>query len=289
MPDLNSFPEIIFTHQCVRDLAWVIVSPPIVSGDFDGVHWWSHRDCIQEIEDCYPTLQQLDQDPELLLAHLATLKTRRLGLRFEALIAFWLTISPNFEVLLQNKQLIDKGYTLGEVDFIIRDLRSESVIHLEVAVKFYLGTAPFNDPYRWFGTTVRDQLGKKVDHFKQHQTQLSEKYPEQFPLAVDQRQCFMKGRLFYPSDQITPPDNVNDDHLKGSWVWLNAQQDSPRKLIPIDKDDWLAGLSAEQIITREQYSDFLPLELPQCYVSISDSGEELERIFALPDSFIFPD
>lgn len=266
----------------------MIASPPLVSGAFDGVHWWSGTDCNDEFEDCLPALRQLDQDPTALLQHLSALTSKRLGLRFEALVAFWLALSPNFAILRHNNQLIIDGITRGEVDFILKDLRNDKIIHLEVAVKFYLGTEPFDNSFRWFGTTLKDQLGKKVKHLRQRQTQLSKKYPEHFPLAVDIRQCFMKGRLFYPNGQTLSPDTVARNHLKGAWCRRSTKHDTQKNLIPIDKDDWLARLSKEQISTRQHYADFLTLDTPQCYISVSDEGEELERVFALPDGFEFP-
>jgi hypothetical protein len=117
-----------FSNRLVRDLAWVIASPPLVSGNFNDTHWWSHSDCLAEFEDCLPTLKSLDKDPAPLIAHLDKLTSGRLGLRFESFIAYWITISPNYELLAKNIQIIDalkKGrHTHGELDFIIRDIHS---------------------------------------------------------------------------------------------------------------------------------------------------------------------
>ena len=283
---MNNFPETPFQHQCVRDLAWVIASPPLVSGKLDNVHWWSYHDGLQEYQDCLPALQQLDKNPQPLLDHLNTLKSRRLGLRFEALIFFWLSMSPNYAILLQNKQLITQEKTLGEIDFIIKDLRSLELIHLEVAVKFYLGTEDLSDPYRWFGTTVSDQLGKKVDHLKQHQTQLSTKYPEHFPFPIDTRYCLLKGRLFYPDDSNTVPKGIAKHHLKGRWLRNTPTTDD--NVTAIDKQDWLATLSQAQLQQYNIVPDYPLQNSPQCYLRLSENNEELERIFILPDSFEFP-
>ncbi|HIO92120.1 MAG TPA: DUF1853 family protein [Leucothrix mucor] len=286
---MHNLPETPFKHQCVRDLAWVIASPPLVSGEIEGVHWWCYEDGLREYQDCLPRLYQLDKNPQALVKHLDNLKTKRLGLRFEALLAFWLEISPNYEVILQNKQLITTEKTLGEIDFIIKDLRSAHLIHLEVAVKFYLGTDDLNDPYRWFGTTVTDQLGKKVAHLRQHQTQLSSKYPEHFPYVVDECQCILKGRLFYPEGKNTMPEGIANNHLTGRWLRNQSTSSNTQiKVIPIDKKDWLATLSQEQLHEHTILSHYPSIDMPQCYLHLDKHKEKLERVFILPESFKFP-
>ena len=120
-----------FSNRLVRDLAWVIASPPLLAGNYNDTHWWSHANCLTEFEVCLPALLALDKDPSPLIEHFEKLKSGRLGLRFEHFIAYWLIISPNYELLTQNLQIIEpivsphkKGsHTHGELDFIIRNTR----------------------------------------------------------------------------------------------------------------------------------------------------------------------
>ena len=71
-----------FNHRCVQDLAWVIQSPPVISGTINGSRWLSKDDCQAEYEACFDALLQLDQHPEPLLAALADLKPYVIGKRF---------------------------------------------------------------------------------------------------------------------------------------------------------------------------------------------------------------
>ncbi len=298
-----------FTHRCVRDLAWVIASPPLVSGVFEiagsQTQWWDDAMCLQEFTDCLPALQLLNQDPRALIAYLDGIKSKHLGLRFEGLISFWLSaISPNFKLLAQNIQLNEisgdtRSRTIGEVDFIIQNNHSEKVIHLEVAVKFYLGTAPFDDPYRWFGTNTQDQLGKKLDHLKHHQTQLLLQHPEQIKFSIDERQCFIKGRLFYPLKAeagIKTPKGTADAHLRGHYLYYQKKGVQSGFYIPLEKSEWLASLtdndSVESRVKNSIQSTFAAEERARCYARIkkNDSGnwEEEDRIFCLPTEFTFP-
>ncbi len=287
----------IFNNRQVQDLAWVIASPPLLSGSYNNVYWWDDAHCKKEFNDCLPTLLALDKQPEPLLSHLAQLNSGRLGLRFESFIAYWIKISPNYQLIKQNIQIIESGHTYGELDFIIKDIHTNNIIHLEVAVKFYLGmmlgTQPSVDPYHWFGTNTNDQLGKKVDHLKQHQTQLSEKYQDHLQksigIQIDEKHCLLKGRLFYPMGSDIPPQGVNQSHLRGRWLQADNHQFSNKRFVPIEKDYWLAELRQKELRNLTQQQGLHELKRAQCYVELeSDSlriNSERNRIFNLPFDF----
>ena len=287
-----------FKHRSVRDLAWVIASPPLVSGILDGVKWWSNEDCIAEFNDCLDELHKLDLHPEPLNAHLNNVKNRRLGSVFEAYISYWLKISPNFCELHQNIQLIEDKHTYGEIDFIIQNLATNEIIHLEVAVKFYLGCEPYTDSYRWFGTNTKDQLGKKIDHLRSHQTQLSEKHPEKIQKhckhPINAKHCFVKGRLFYPKNSDTPPANLPlaDKHLRGRWSYVN-EYSANNKVISINKSHWLADLNSQDINELKDLSQktLSTIDRAECFVELEEIDGKLvekQRCFYLPDNFEFP-
>ena len=287
-----------FKHREVRDLAWVIASPPLVSGKLDDVHWWSYEDCLSEFDDCLTELKKLDLNPTPLIHHLSELQNRRLGSIFEGFISFWLEISPNFRELQKNIQIIEDKHTYGEIDYIIENTKTDEVIHLEVAVKFYLGCTPYEDAYRWFGTNTKDQLGKKIDHLKSHQTQLSTKYPSQlknyFDRKIDKKQCFIKGRLFYPENSNTSPQNIElaKDHLRGRWCYV-AERNKTVDAIKVNKSHWLAELNSADItdMAFASIESINTIDRAECYVETNknnaDSFEE-ERVFYLPSAFSFP-
>ncbi len=300
-----------FEHRCVRDLAWVIASPPLVAGVFERdehqTQWWTHEMCLREFADCMPALCILDQNPQALIAHLESIKSKRLGLRFEGFIAFWFSsISPNFTLLQRNIQLNEisgdtRSRTIGEIDFIIKEVKSGKLIHLEVAVKFYLGTSAFDDPYRWFGTNTRDQLGKKIDHLQNHQTQLLLRHPEQVDFIIDERHCLLKGRLFYPSTQqpmLKAPEGVTDDHLRGRYYQCDDADFSMNSttVVVLEKSQWLAELMDADLTDHSSRGAFICEDKAQCYAVIKKNSDknnresvETERIFCLPADFTFPD
>lgn len=288
-----------FKHRAVRDLAWVIASPPLVSGTLDEVHWWSEEDCLSEFNDCYEALCRLDIDPKPLIIHMANLKNSRLGSIFEGFISYWLKISPNYQELYQNIQIIEDKHTYGEIDFIIQAVSTGEIIHLEVAVKFYLGCEPYADSYRWFGTNTKDQLGKKIDHLKLHQTQLTQKHPEQIKQFcshnIDAKHCFIKGRLFYPEDSNETPQNISLDqnHLRGRWAFVN-ESINQKNLIHIKKSHWLCDLNTLDIneLRDRTKKSVNAIDRAECFIEFDKVDGllvETQRIFYLPKTFSFPD
>lgn len=284
----------MFKHRLVRDLAWVISSPPLISGKFNNTHWWSSRDCTKEYQDCLPALKALDKNPDPLITHINNIKARGLGHRFEALVSFWFKLSPNFILLESNIQVIIKGVTFGEIDFIIQDTYTKKIIHLEVSVKFYLGSPPFHDAFYWYGTNTKDQLGKKTQHLKEKQTQLATTHKEFLRnrgFEITAKHCLLKGRLFYPLKVNIAPNDADSDHLRGRWVQHQVKPNN-ELYYPLDKSNWLAKLEHDDI-----HEDLLMLNLkesewPKCYSQIkkSLSGEyqETSRMFFLPKMFRFP-
>ena len=285
-----------FRHKLVRDLAWVIASPPIRSGHIGNTYWWDDNKCQKEYQDCLPFLITLDKDPTHLEQHLAKTKSKRLGHRFEALVSFWLSISPNFKLMQQNIQIIEGGRTFGEIDFIILEISSGKIIHLEVCVKFYLGTEPFKDPYRWFGTNTKDQLGRKLDHLLTHQSQLSQKYKSHFSHKIDERHCFIKGRLFYPPGNNIAPEGTTINHLRGCWKYANTVSMRDGKYLALNKTLWLSELNNQDINNLQDSPVEIFEDRIHCYIEINESTDqdnqkhyqEIERVFLLPDTFTFP-
>ncbi len=280
-----------FSTKLVRDLAWVIASPPLQSGYIQNTYWWDEDRCQKEFQACLPALIELDRDPTVLEQHLSQSNSKRLGHRFESLVSYWLTISPNYELIQQNIQIIENGITLGEIDFIIQEISTGKNIHLEVCVKFYLGTKPYKNRYRWFGTNTKDQLGRKLDHLLTHQSQLSKTYEKHFCHQIDERHCFIKGRLFYPKENDVAPEGVTNNHLRGSWEYSDLAKKKLGIYLAINKTLWLSELNHKDIIDLQDNPVEIFKDRAQCYVEINRDNkneyQEKARIFFLPDKFKF--
>jgi uncharacterized protein len=98
----------------------------------------------------------------------------RLGHLAEKIVSELIKSSTNYRVLYENIQIIENKKTIGEIDFIIKEIASGQVIHLELAYKFYLfdpslSSKPINN---WIGPNRNDSLREKLEKLKRKQLPL---------------------------------------------------------------------------------------------------------------------
>lgn len=129
----------------------------------------------------------------------------RLGHMVERVVSTLIDNSSNYQIIYQGVQLVQDKVTLGELDYIIRDVDTKEVIHLELGYKFYLyDPAVSDDPVRrWIGPNRNDCLIDKLRKLRDRQFPLL-----YHPIAVqqlagvdidivEQRLCLM-GSLYVP-------------------------------------------------------------------------------------------
>ncbi|CAI3798129.1 hypothetical protein GLGCALEP_01897 [Pseudomonas sp. MM221] len=160
-------------RPAVRDLAWALLSPPLLSAPpcpqrhpLAGSLWAEQPPRLEQ------WLRALDEDDRPLQDWLAKLGSRRLGHYYERLWQFALGQAPGIELLAANLAIRDAGRTLGELDVVLRD--RDGVHHLELAIKLYLGPQGAGyDPHAWLGPGCHDRLGTKLAHLAGHQLPMS--------------------------------------------------------------------------------------------------------------------
>ncbi len=104
---------------------------------------------------------------------------QKLGHLYEDLAAHILGSSSTTQLAEKNLQIrSDIHHTLGELDFLIRT--PEKLIHLELAVKFYLAV---KTPESWHlpGPDARDNYPRKLARLRQHQLILTQKFQHHLP------------------------------------------------------------------------------------------------------------
>ena len=210
-------PWLQFKHPYVRQLAFCVASPNIISNIPNDLilkhHFSLHSNTFwqHQFEQYLPRLKQLDQNPEPLFAFLNQLKSTRLGLRFEYLLWFWL-LDHNYhfyQLLGHSIQKIDGAKTLGELDFVLLNTQTNQIEHWEVALKYYLGESDLSLSH-WYGLNRDDTLHKKLGYFTERQFQ----FDSSLGHCIEQRFAVMKGQLFIP-------ERINLVHLP---FWINPQR-----------------------------------------------------------------
>ena len=100
--------------QQVRDLAWVMASPPLLSsnsaaypGDKVGDEW-----CVRMFQQNLDWLDELDRQATPLIAWLYHYQSHLLGRYFEGLVSFWLNHLAQTHVVASNVIVRDGGEIL---------------------------------------------------------------------------------------------------------------------------------------------------------------------------------
>lgn len=281
-------------HPQVRDLAWACFSPPLLNSEQLGDPGVGN--CVLELTPARKQLLlQLDAAPAQLEAHLAIRSGTRLGLYFEALWHFFLTADTTLELVAHNLPVREGGKTFGEFDIIYWCPRRQQHVHLELALKYYLGLPGQNV---WLGPNQRDRLDNKVRHLIERQTRLSENPASTAPLqrhgVTDvQREIEVKGYLF---DATSGPAVLPQGHHAGNALryWLDLEEfgsnhDAPARWAILARQQWLAPVHIDPaamltnsnvaMLASELFSKGRgPLMLAQC----DEQGHERERCFLTP-------
>lgn len=286
--------------KAVRDLAWVIGSPPLVCPLTSEALWPDAQWCERQLERMLPVLDELDEARWQGREEFSAQADRRLGAWFEFLIQRWFELDDRYELLARGVALrapLTGGgsETVGELDFVVRDLEAQQVEHWEVAVKFYLGGVS-GSAGAWLGPGLRDRLDKKLARLKTHQlplaaTKLARTTLAEQGLVVDRSRAFVKGRLFYPlAAPAAPPPEAGTPHLRGWWLseddfpgvlsdkafgWrLLEAGDRLAERVAGDKDrtaaEISAALSADGGLTRARL------------LAAFDGGREISRGYVVP-------
>lgn len=253
-------------HAAVRDLAWVLASPPLLAptcqdspANHSKIRWlgtaWSDLAYAASEE----WLAELDRHPGPLLASLACRPDRRLGSYFENLLSFWLSwpANPLYRLLGHGLPVRVDNRTLGELDFLVEDRSSGEIQHWEVAVKFYLGIRAGREHENWIGPGLRDRLDLKVKHLSAHQlalaaTSAGARLIREMGLAPPLPVCLLKGRLFYPPEadwHTWAPAAASADHPTAWWMaqadFLARYGGTRLRWIRLPKEHWLTPVQAD--------------------------------------------
>ena len=176
---------------------------------------------------------------------------KRLGKLAEDLFSFWVKNQPDYKIVFENLQIINKKQTIGELDVCLFSFSLKKYIHLELITKFYLYNPAFNcnSIDAWIGPNRNDSLKNKIEKLthKQlpllHNTVTKERLSEYHINTenIIQQVCF-KAWLFTPlgfNDKLT---QFNSNCIAGHYMtfetFTELHSDTKTYYCPT-KQDWL--------------------------------------------------
>jgi hypothetical protein len=211
---IDNAPWERYRRPYVRDLAYVLACPNVLTQWLDfAPHQNTHAVAVHsaqfwqaQFEAYEQRLTELDTTAayqELTRYLLKRPSPNRLGFHFEGLLSFWLEdgfarkLHP-YETLASNVQLYNGKQTIGELDLILYNHAEQLVEHWELAIKFFMGSAPF-EPVNWVGINSNDNLQRKMTHMQTKQFRAvwvdTENHGQ---VKIDKRYGVIKGRFFLP-------------------------------------------------------------------------------------------
>ncbi len=287
-------PGHFYTDPLVRDLAWAGFSPLLIHGP-------GLAGAGLELTDAWRRhLAELDRDATPLREFLGDTPGGRLGLYYERLWHYLLEYDPDTELLAHNLAVRDGHRTVGEFDCIYWCRRREKHVHLELAVKFYLGIAGTE---LWLGPGQHDRLDQKLHHLTARQSRLSQHPAARAVLnKLGIQDCIsvvdIKGYLFAPMAGASAPEYHNPANPLRTWyTWsqfreLDPLPESWQGWQKIPRRRWLSAYSVNDGQRRgtEAMAELLasrlghgsrPVQLAAC----DASGREQRRCFITPDNW----
>jgi len=157
-------------------------------------------------------------------------KKMRLGHQMEHVFEQLLVRNNTYELVLHNQPVKDGNLTIGEIDFILKNLESKQLIHVELTYKFYIVDPTISEPiHRLIGPNRRDMFYTKMEKIRDRQFPLLHSENGITTLLqkninhedIEHQACY-KAQLFMPYTNmkvdITP---LNTDCIYGYWLRFN--------------------------------------------------------------------
>lgn len=227
-----------------HDLNWLLESQPLMLSTSE-VSIFKPQDATPGTAPLVPQLSTYPAQPAY-----------RLGKHFEDCVDRLFESSSTHHIIARNIVIQTPARTLGELDLIYQNSNAE-VVHLELAIKFYLLNKGGTQLTDFIGPAGHDRLDLKWDRLRQHQLPLSDTASvldvlqhQSIPLPTRQ-QLLLTGMLFYAYEnwRSTIVENIglNPQHQRGWWLehhelsQLKTTAGPERGFVILPKWHWIGG------------------------------------------------
>ena len=242
----------------LQEIAWCVGSPPLMESSHGVKHTGKHAADAARLDFEAWMRNAVDEGFENDTFEHGR-DNQRLGYRFERCVATWFRHHPGWVVKVANYVVQLDKRTAGEIDLLLEE--NGEVLHLELAVKFYLSTSGSAAWDTWMGVDPVDRLDTKLDKFKA-QVALSTQaevaaHLSQFGWEVARQAAWMKGWFFEHFQRMASPVlpiNASPDCNVGWWC---HEKDWPE--IWTAAGDWVAIAPHHWLRVRHNSTDIVDL------------------------------
>jgi uncharacterized protein len=177
---------------------------------------------------------------------------QRLGFYYQWLWLKIINAHSNYELIAEEIQLQWDNKTVGAIDFLVKNKKSNELEHWEVAIKFYL-----EHQGNWIGPNAKDQLDRKINRMSCHQLELSHHnaYRTQYNSIYGQpavKRLIMQGRRFNhdAARNHQPSIEINPNSLTGKWCFqaeAKVMSSNGIQLRELIKQHWISPPAYEEL------------------------------------------
>jgi hypothetical protein len=246
-----------------QEIAWCVGSAPLLSGT--PLHWPSEasEEARLHFADWLKAATSGGFQDEIPVRETTR---QRLGFRFENCLQTWFHHHPDWSVKAANHTIQLNRRTAGEIDLLIE--RENRLLHLELAVKFYLSTSASRQWNTWVGIDPVDRLDLKMAKFER-QLELSQRpnvrrHLEEQGWLVADRHAWMKGWFFEHFSRISQPVLPQQAAPDCNVGWWCHERDWQRMWS--NSGDWVALQPQHWLRIRHDETDVIDLRAPEALV-----------------------
>lgn len=214
----------------------------------------------------------------------------RLGHLAEKLVSELIKSSSNYNVIYENVQIIEHKKTIGEIDFIIEDLKTNQIIHLELAYKFYLFDPNISSESikNWIGPNRNDSLIKKLKKINNKQFPLLYHKATQARLSAiqinktSQALCLLAS-LYTPYNYKENFNNNFKNAIKGYYLsidqFISLDKSSKSYYLPLKKEWGMEPSENENWLSYNEVINYIKFclkekQAPLCWQKHDDIFNE---------------
>lgn len=220
----------------------------------------------------------------------------RLGHQMEHVFKQLVSSSTTHEVVLNNLLVEEDKTRVGELDFILKEIKTNTYLHVELAYKFYIINPDISEPiYRLMGPNKRDMFYTKLGKLKEKQLPLLHHdslnhYWETLEINPNDihQQCCVKAQLFEPFEGRTSIRPLNRQCIVGKWIKFDdfntkefgaAQYYMPRKLEWVIKPNndvkWMSHFETLMEVNLRMVKQNSPI------LWVKQPSGEIEKLFVV--------